>query len=141
MIQAVNMSRWYFNNLTHFGDKVDIVYVMHFTDVTLLFEQWIIFKNLQFILLFLDIWTLTFYCFMLKNVEYILSNFRVSNHCWAFSSLLWLSNFQILFDNSLIGLIYFPLTVRNHTKNSNSTSVIFISLFNRLQIEILEIIR
>ena len=31
----------------------------HFSDVTLLFEQWIIFKNLQFILLFLNIWTLT----------------------------------------------------------------------------------
>jgi hypothetical protein len=41
--------------LTHFWDKVDIVYVMHFSDVTLLFEQWIIFKNLQFILLFLNI--------------------------------------------------------------------------------------
>ena len=29
--------------------------LIHFSDVTLLFEQWIIFKNLQFILLFLNI--------------------------------------------------------------------------------------
>jgi hypothetical protein len=29
--------------------------IIHFSDVTLLFEQWIIFKNLQFILLFLNI--------------------------------------------------------------------------------------
>jgi hypothetical protein len=35
--------------LTHFWDKIDIVYV------TLLFEQWIISKNLQFIILFLNI--------------------------------------------------------------------------------------
>jgi len=48
MIQAAVL----YNNLTHFWDKVDIVYVMHFSDVTLLFEQWIIFKHLQFILLF-----------------------------------------------------------------------------------------
>jgi hypothetical protein len=40
---------------------------MHFSDVTLLFEQWIILKNLQFILLFLNKWTLTFYCFRLKT--------------------------------------------------------------------------
>ena len=32
-----------------------------------MFEQWIIFKNLQLILLFLNIWTLTFYCFRLKK--------------------------------------------------------------------------
>jgi hypothetical protein len=38
----------YFNSLTHFWDKVDIVYV------TLLFEQWIIFKNLQFILEYMN---------------------------------------------------------------------------------------
>jgi hypothetical protein len=50
--------------------------IIHFSDVTLLFEQWIIFKNLQFILLFLNIWTLTFYCFRLKNVLYILWDFR-----------------------------------------------------------------
>ena len=65
--------------------------IIHFSDVTLLFEQWIIFKNLQFILLFLNIWTLTFYCVRLKNVFYILWDFLVSNHCWAFQSLLWLS--------------------------------------------------
>ena len=95
MIQAVNRGRWYrplyFNNLTHFWDKVDIIYVMHFSDVTLLFEEWIIFKNLQFILLFLNIWTLTFYCFRLKNAFYFFLGFRVSNHFWAFQSLFWLS--------------------------------------------------
>jgi hypothetical protein len=32
------------------------VYIIHFSDVTLLFEQWIIFKDLQFMLLFLNIW-------------------------------------------------------------------------------------
>jgi hypothetical protein len=37
--------------------KVNIVYliILNFSDITLLFEQWIIFKNLQFILLFLNI--------------------------------------------------------------------------------------
>jgi hypothetical protein len=54
-----------------------VIAIMHFSDVTLLFEQWIIFKNLQFILLFLSIWTLTFYCFRLKNVIYIFWDFRV----------------------------------------------------------------
>ena len=57
--KAVNKDRkyrgQYFNNLTHFWDTVDIVYVMYFSDVTLLFEQLIIFTNLQFILLFLNI--------------------------------------------------------------------------------------
>ena len=61
--------------------------VIHFSDVTLLFEQWIIFKNLQFIFLFLNIWTLTFYCFRLKIAICIFWDFLVSNHCWAF----WLS--------------------------------------------------
>jgi hypothetical protein len=32
-----------------------ILFIIHFSEVTLLFEQWIIFKNLQFILLFLNI--------------------------------------------------------------------------------------
>ena len=99
MIQAVNRGRWYrplyFNNLTHFWDNVDIVYVMHFSDVTLLFEQWIIFKNLQFILLFLNIWTLTFYCFRLKNVFYLFLVFRFSNH-----RLFWLSKLP---SNHLVG--------------------------------------
>ena len=50
-----------------------------------LFEQWIIFKNLVYsFLLFFNIWTLTVYCFRLKNVLYIFWDFRVSNHCWAF---------------------------------------------------------
>jgi hypothetical protein len=41
--------------------------IIHFSDVTLLFEQWIIFKNLQFTLLFLNFLTLTFYCLGLKT--------------------------------------------------------------------------
>jgi hypothetical protein len=63
---------------------------MHFSDITLLFEQWIIFKRLQFILLFLNIWILTFYCF--KTRFYLFLGFRVSNHWWAFQSLFSLSN-------------------------------------------------
>jgi hypothetical protein len=43
-----------------------------------LFELWIIVKNLQFILLFLNIWTLTFYCFRLKHAFYLFLGFRVS---------------------------------------------------------------
>jgi hypothetical protein len=46
------------------------------------------FKNLVFILLFLNKWTLTFRCFRLKN---LVLDFRVSNHCCAFQSLFWLS--------------------------------------------------
>ena len=41
--------------------------IIHFSDAKLLFGQWIIFKNLQFILLFLRIWTLIFYHFRLKT--------------------------------------------------------------------------
>ena len=82
---SANRARWYRRcTLTHFWDIV-----------TLLFEQWIIFKNLQFILLFLNIWTLTFYCFRLKNVLNISWDFRVSNHCWAFSSLFDFQNFHL----------------------------------------------
>jgi hypothetical protein len=33
----------------------NLTHIIHFPDVTLLFEQWIIFKNLQFNLLFLII--------------------------------------------------------------------------------------
>jgi hypothetical protein len=55
--------------------------------LVVLFEEWIIFKNLQFILLFLSIWTLTFYCFRLKNAFYLLLGFRVSNHCGHYRSL------------------------------------------------------
>ena len=97
MIQAANKGRWYrplyLNNLTHFWDTVNIMYLVkvHFCDVILLLEQWIIFQNLQFIFLFLNIWTWTFYCSRLKNVLRIFRAFRVSNHCWAFSSLLRLS--------------------------------------------------
>jgi hypothetical protein len=53
------------------GQSSPAVVLIHFSDVTLLFEQWIIFKNLQFIRLFLNIWTLTFYCFRLNNVFYL----------------------------------------------------------------------
>ena len=109
MIQAVNRGRWYmplyFNNLTHFWDKVDIVYVKHL-DVTLLFEQWNIFKNLQFILLFLNIWTLTFYSFRLKNAFHLVLGFRVSNHCWAFQSLFWLSKLPSNHSATVTTLLY-----------------------------------
>ena len=94
--------------MTPFWDKVDIVYVMHFSrsDVTLLFEQWIIFKNLQFIRLFLNIWTLTFYCFRLKNAFYLFVCFRVSNHCWAFQSLFWLSKLPSNHSATVTTLLY-----------------------------------
>jgi hypothetical protein len=36
--------------------------IIHFSDVTLLFEQWIIFKNLQFNLLFLNTYRFFFSC-------------------------------------------------------------------------------
>jgi hypothetical protein len=79
----------YFNNLPHFWDKVDIVYVMHFSDVTLLFEQWIIFKNLQFILLFLNIWTLTFsniliiaYSSVVTIAKWLDGSFESQNRLW-----------------------------------------------------------
>ena len=51
-----------------FALKQVVPVILHFSDVTLLFEQWIIFKNPQFIFLFLNVWTLTFYCFRLINV-------------------------------------------------------------------------
>ena len=35
----------------------------------------------------LNICTLTFYCFRLRNALNIFWEFRVSNHCWAFQSL------------------------------------------------------
>jgi hypothetical protein len=99
--------------LTHFWDMVNIIYlvILHFSDVTLLFEQWIIFKNLQFILLFLNIWTLTFYCFRLKNVLNIFWDFRVSNHCWAFSSLLWLSKLPSNHSATVTTLLYSIISI------------------------------
>ena len=72
------------NHCVYCIEDHNLTHIIHFSDVTLLFEQWIIFKNLHFILLFLNIWTLTFYCFRLKHVIYIFWGFRVSNHCWAF---------------------------------------------------------
>jgi hypothetical protein len=91
----------------HINRNFDILSVIiHFSDVTLLFEQWIIFKNLQFILLFLIIWTLIFYCFMLKTVQFILWNFRESNHYWGFSSLLWLSKLPSNHSATATTLLY-----------------------------------
>jgi hypothetical protein len=55
--------------------------IRHFSSVALLFDQWIIFKNLQLNLFFLCIWTLTFYYFRLKNVSQIFWNLWVSNSC------------------------------------------------------------
>ena len=75
--------------MTHFWDMVDIVYVMHFSDITLLFEQWIIFKNLQFILLFLNIWTLAFTVLGLKT--------RFAYY-WAFVSRTTARLFKVYFD-------------------------------------------
>jgi hypothetical protein len=49
--------------------------------LTLLFEQWIIFKNQQFIHLFLNMWTLTFYCFRLKNAICTLKNIYRVDKC------------------------------------------------------------
>jgi hypothetical protein len=57
--------------LSHYHNQVEFKYIIHFFDVTLLFEQWIIYQNLPFILLFLNVWSLTFYCFRLNNVIYI----------------------------------------------------------------------
>jgi hypothetical protein len=98
--------RWYrplyFNS---FWDKVDIVYV------TLLFEQWIVFKNLQFILLFLNIWTLTFYCFRLENVFYSFLIFRVSNHHRAFQSLFWLSKLPSKHSTTVTILLYAIISI------------------------------
>jgi hypothetical protein len=63
-----------------FGTR--LISFTYFSDVTLLFEQWIIFKNLQFILLFLNIWTLTFYC--LWSVWFVITCGRfVSCFCIA----------------------------------------------------------
>jgi hypothetical protein len=115
MIQAVNRGLWYrplyYNNLTHFWDKVDIVYVMHLSDVTLLFEQWNIFKNLQFILLFLNIWTLTFHSFRLKNAFHLVLGFRFSKHCWAFQSLFWLSKLPSNHSATVITLLFYIISI------------------------------
>ena len=84
---------------------------MHFFDVTLLFEQLIIFKNLHFILLFLNIWTLTFYCFRLKNAFYLFLGFRVSNHCWAFQCLFWLSKLPSNHSATVTTLLYAIISI------------------------------
>ena len=83
----------------------DILCIIHFSDVTLLLEQWIIFKNLQFILLFLNIWTLTYYCFRLKHVTNICWDFRVSNHYRAFWHSMLPSNLSATVTTLLSSII------------------------------------
>ena len=53
------------------------LHIIHFSNVTR-FEQWIVVKNLQLILFFLRIWTVTFYHFSLKTC-YIFWDLRVLN--------------------------------------------------------------
>jgi hypothetical protein len=55
------------------------ILIINFSDITLLFTRWIIFKNLQYIILFLRISTLTFYYFRLKNALKICLYFRIQN--------------------------------------------------------------
>jgi hypothetical protein len=59
----------------YFGNES---YIIYFSDVTLLLEIWIIFKNLQFILLFLNT------VVGLKTCYTYFGTFRVSNYCWTF---------------------------------------------------------
>jgi hypothetical protein len=85
--------------------NLEYLFIIHFSDVTLLFEKWIIFKNLQFIHLFLNIWTLTFYCFRLRNVTNICWDFRVSNHCRAFWHSILPSNNSVTVTTLLYSII------------------------------------
>jgi hypothetical protein len=109
LIEAANRGRWYrplyFNNLTYFWDKVNIW--RH----TIVRTVDYYFFNLHFILLFLNIWTLPFYCFRLKNVLNILCDFRVSNHCWAFSSILWLSKLPSNHSATVTTLLYSIISI------------------------------
>jgi hypothetical protein len=43
----------------------------------------------------LVIWTLTFYCFRLKNMLNIFWDFWISNHCWAFQVYFDFQNFHL----------------------------------------------
>jgi hypothetical protein len=70
-----------------------------------LFEQWIIFKNLQLILLFLNIWTLIFYCFRLKNVINIFWDFRTIVVLLLFLSKLLIFIFNKAYYQELYILI------------------------------------
>ena len=87
--------------------------IIHFSDVTLLFKQSIMFNNLQFILLFLNIRTLTFYYFRLKNAIFIFWDFQVPNHCWAFKSLLWLSKLPSYHSSTVTIVLYFIISIFN----------------------------
>ena len=88
MIQAANIGRWYwplyFKNLTHFWDKVNIIYlvIIHFSDYCSKSG------------LFLRIYNL-FFCFRLKHVLNICSDFRELNHCWAFQVYFDFQNFHL----------------------------------------------
>jgi uncharacterized protein with PQ loop repeat len=69
------------------------------------------FQNLQFIFLFLNIWTLTFYCFRLKNVLSRFWDIRVSNRCWAFSSLFWLVKLTSNHSATVTTLLYSIISI------------------------------
>ena len=60
------------------------IVIIHFSDITLLFTQWIIFKNLQYVLLFLRISTLSFYYVRLKHALNIFWYFRIQKPYGAF---------------------------------------------------------
>ena len=68
-------------------------FIIHSSEVILLFEPWIILENLQYILLSLRIWTLTFYHFRLH--VYILGPARtttgLSEVCFEFQSFRFFS--------------------------------------------------
>ena len=73
-----------------FGTRLVSFTYLHLSDVTLLFEQWIILKNLHFILLFLNIWTLTFDCLRLLKTRF--------TYFWAFVSRTIAGLFKVYFD-------------------------------------------
>ena len=57
------------------------------------------------------IWTLTFYCFRLKNAFYLFLGFRVSNHCWSFQRLFWLSKLPSNHPATVTTLIYALISI------------------------------
>ena len=59
----------------------EVLWHISLNDVTLLFEQWIVLKNLQFILFFLCVYynlTLTFYHFRLKKTWLLVDRYGIS---------------------------------------------------------------
>ena len=103
------------------------------------------FKNLMFILLFLNIWTLAFYCFRRKNAFYLVLNFRVSNHCWAFQSLsysyfsvticIWLMRIKFIHSYNRYQLTFWgfkprPSCSRQSIPSSPNSLYVYISMNN-----------